>query len=254
MIHLRVLDGPGLRHGFFTREGGVSEGVFATLNCSFGSGDDPARVAENRRRAMDRLSLPPDRLVTCHQVHGREAVLVEQLWSHSDRPRADAMVTRTAGIALGILTADCVPVLFADPDAGLIGAAHAGWRGALGGVLEATVAAMQSAGGRLDRIAAGIGPCIGRDSYEVGPEFPAPFLAQNPENAVFFRAAKRPGHYLFDLPAYVAERLRALGIERIEASAGDTAAEPERFFSYRRKCLAGETQFGHGLSAICLAS
>jgi len=254
MIRLGVLEEASLRHGFFTREGGVSEGVFATLNCSFGSGDDPVKVAENRRRAMDRLFLPPDRLVTCQQVHGSEVVMADHVWPHADRPRADAMVTRVAGIALGILTADCVPVLFADAEAGIIAAAHAGWRGAVGGVLEATVAAMQRAGGRPDRIAAGIGPCIGRDSYEVGPEFPAPFLAQGPENAAFFRDASRPGHYLFDLSGYVADRLRALGIGRIEASNDDTAAEPDRFFSYRRTCLAGKQQFGHALSAICLAS
>jgi len=254
MIRLGVLEAAGLRHGFFTREGGVSEGVFATLNCSFAAGDDPAKVAENRRRAMDRLSLPPDRLVTCQQVHGREVVMVDHVWPRADRPRADAMVTHVAGIALGILTADCVPVLFADAEAGIIAAAHAGWRGAVGGVLEATVEAMQRAGARPDRIAAGIGPCIGRDSYEVGPEFPAPFLAQGPENAAFFRDAKRPGYHLFDLSGYVAERLSALGIGCIEASKDDTAAEPDRFFSYRRTCLAGEQQFGHALSAICLAS
>jgi YfiH family protein len=254
MIRLGVLEEAGLRHGFFTREGGVSEGVFATLNCSFGSGDDPAKVAENRRRAMDRLSLPPDRLVVCHQVHGSEVVLVDHVWPHVERPRADAMVTRTAGIALGLLTADCAPILFADAEAGIIGAAHAGWRGAVGGVLAATVDAMRRAGARPERIAAAIGPCIGRDSYEVGPEFPAPFLAQAAENARFFRAAPRPGHFFFDLPSYVAARLRTLGITRIEASDGDTAAEPARFFSYRRKCLSGEAQFGHALSAICLAS
>ncbi len=253
MTRTALLDRPTIRHGFFTREGGVSTGLFASLNCSVASGDDPEKVAENRRRALAQLGLAPDRIVTCYQIHSAEVVTVERPWTHADRPRADAMVTRLKGLALGILTADCAPVLFADEEAGIIGAAHAGWRGAIGGVLEATVAAMLRQGASAARIAAAIGPCIGFASYEVGPEFPAPFLAQSPDNARFFRAAPRAQHHLFDLGSYVRSRLETAGVTRIEAVAADTLAEPTQFFSYRRSCLAGEPQYGHGLSAICLA-
>jgi polyphenol oxidase len=253
LITLGALDGDGIRHGFFTRDGGVSQGIFASLNCGFGSGDEEHKVAENRRRVAAALSLPPDRLVTCYQFHSAEAVVVERPWRREDRPRADAMVTRVPGIALGILTADCAPVLFADAHAHVIGAAHAGWRGALGGVLEATVAAMVKLGAAPERIAAGIGPCIGRASYEVGPEFPAPFLAEDPGNGDFFVSAPRAGHFLFDLAGYAARRLERLGLARIKPTGGDTTAEPSRFFSYRRACLRKEPDYGRELSAICIA-
>lgn len=252
MIRLDNLDTHGIRHGFFTRAGGVSEGIFASLNCGFGSGDAAANVAENRRRAAAFLALEPARLATCHQVHGADVVVVEAPWALEDRPRADAMVTDRPGIALGILTADCVPVLFADPAAEIIGAAHAGWRGALGGVLDATVAAMRALGAATSDIHAGIGPCIAQRSYEVGPEFSAPFLAEDPAQARFFVPAARPGHFRFDLPGYVAERLRRLGIVHIAATGGDTAAEPDRFFSYRRSCLDRAPDYGRALSAIAL--
>lgn len=252
MITLDALDRPGLRHGFFTRTGGVSEGIFAALNCSLGSRDDPAKVAENRRRALARLGLAGDRLATVRQVHGTAVAVVTAPWPQDARPSADALVTRVPGLALGILTADCAPVLFADAGAGIVAAAHAGWRGALAGVLEATVAAMEDAGARRQHITAAIGPCIGAASYEVGPEFPAPFLAENPESAAFFAAAPRDRHHLFDLAGYVAHRLARLGLGRIAATGGDTAAEEERFFSYRRACLRQEGGFGHMLSAICL--
>lgn len=254
MITLGALDGDGIRYGFFTREGGVSEGLFASLNCGFGSGDDEGKVAENRRRVAASLGLLPDRLVTCYQLHSAEAVVVERPWRREDRPRADAMATRAPGIALGILTADCAPVLFADAEARVIGAAHAGWRGALGGVLEATVAAMAKLGAAPRRIAAGIGPCIGRNSYEVGPEFPAPFLAEDGGNVDFFIDAPRAGHFLFDLAGYVARRLERLGLGRVERTGGDTAAEPERFFSYRRACLRKEPDYGRELSVISLSA
>jgi hypothetical protein len=253
MIRAALLDAPTIRHGFFTREGGVSDGIFASLNCSLGSGDDVTKVAENRRLALAQLGLGPDRLVTCHQVHGNDVVVVDQPWKHEDRPRADAMVTKRRGTALGILTADCAPVLFADDKAGIVAAAHAGWRGALTGVVEATIAAMLREGASLSRLKAVVGPCIGFASYEVGPEFPAPFLAQDPGNARFFRDATRAGHFFFDLGAYVRTRLVAAEVSQIDATGGDTAAEATRFFSYRRTCLQGERQFGHELSAICLA-
>ncbi len=252
MITLAALDAAGIRHAFFTREGGVSEGIFASLNCGFGSADAPDRVAENRGRAIARLGLESDRLATCYQVHSPEVVVVDRPWRREDQPRADAMVTRRAGVALGILTADCAPVLLADPAARVIGAAHAGWRGALGGVLEATVAAMARLGASPANLRAGIGPCIAQRSYEVGAEFPAPFLAADAGNAFFFVPAPRPGHFLFDLAGYVARRLERLGVGQIARSDGDTAGEPDRFFSYRRSRLQGEPDYGRELSAIAL--
>jgi polyphenol oxidase len=254
LITLSALDGDGIRHGFFTREGGVSDGLFASLNCGLGSGDDAGKVAENRGRAMAALGLEAERLATCHQVHSPSVVVVDAVWPQAERPRADAMVTRLNGVALGILTADCAPVLFADAEAGVIGAAHAGWRGALSGVLEATVTAMIALGAAPERLGAGIGPCIAQSSYEVGPEFPAPFLAADPASADFFRPAPRAGHFLFDLAGYAARRLARLGLGRIELSGGDTAAQADRFFSYRRSFLRREKDYGRELSAICLAA
>ena len=242
----------GVRHGFFTRDGGVSEGLYASLNCGLGSGDDLASVAENRRRALAKLSLPADRLATAYQVHSNRAALAEAPWPADRRPQVDALVTRTPGLALGILTADCVPVLFADPEAGVAGAAHAGWRGALDGVLEATLAAMQELGARAESTLAAIGPAIEQPSYEVGPEFPAPFLDQDPENREFFKTAPRNGHFLFDLKGYAARRLARAGVAGVERLAADTCAEPARFFSYRRACLEGEQAYGRLLSAISL--
>jgi YfiH family protein len=254
MIALKALDGhPTVRHAFFTREGGVSHGLFASLNCGFGSGDEIENVERNRALAASRLDLPPERLVSCHQVHGTGVIAVERPWRRDANPRADGMVTRIPGIALGILAADCAPVLFADPEAGVVGAAHGGWRGALAGVMEATIAAMIDLGARAGHIRAGIGPCIGQSSYEVGPEFEAAFAAADPENRTFFMPASRPQHFLFDLPGYIAHRLGRLGLAAVEASGRDTAAEPETFFSYRRACLRGEKDYGRGLAAIALA-
>ena len=244
---------PGIRHAFFTRRGGVSGGVFASLNCGFGSRDEPGNVERNRAIAADRLGLAPDRLVSCHQVHGAAAISVEAPWRREHNPRADGMVTAVPGIALGILAADCAPVLFADPEARVIGAAHGGWRGALAGVMEATVAAMAALGARPERIRAGIGPCIAQPSYEVGPEFRGSFAAADPDNHRFFRMASREGHFLFDLPGYIAHRLTRLGLGAVERSPHDTAAEEDLFFSYRRACLRGEPDYGRGLAAIALA-
>ena len=182
---------PGVRHAFFGRRGGVSGGLFASLNCGFGSGDEAARVAENRARALGQLEIEGDRLVTAYQTHSRDVAFVERPWAREDAPKVDAMVTKTPNLVLGILTADCAPVLLADSEAGVIGAAHAGWRGALDGVLDAVVAAMVELGARREAIAAGIGPAIEQRSYEVGPEFPSPFLKQDHGNADFFRPAPR---------------------------------------------------------------
>jgi len=253
VIRLTALGAEPIRHAFFTREGGVSAGIFASLNCGFGSRDDPAHVRENRRRAMAALGLGAERLATVFQIHSAAVATVDRVWPLDERPRADALVTRHPGIALGILTADCAPVLFADAAAGVIGAAHAGWRGALSGVLEATVAAMTALGAEPHRIAAGIGPAIQQASYEVGPEFPAPFLAEDRANAAFFRAAPRAGHFHFDLTGYAARKLERLGLSRIERAPGDTAADAQRFFSYRRSCLRQEPDYGRELSTIALA-
>ena len=254
MITLDPLDcDSSIRHAFFTREGGVSGGRFASLNCGFGSGDNIEHVERNRALAAARLDLPPERLVTCHQIHGTGIVTVERPWRREANPRADGMVTAVPGIALGILAADCAPVLFADPAAAVIGAAHGGWRGALAGVMEATVAAMTALGARAEHIRAGIGPCIAQPSYEVGAEFEAAFAAADPDSRAFFVPAARAGHFRFDLPAYIARRLERLGLAAVEQSGHDTAAEEDLFFSYRRACRRGETDYGRGLAAIALA-
>lgn len=253
MIRLDIFNSAPIRHAFFTRAGGVSQGLYASLNCGFSSADDVARVNENRARAMHALDLEPDRLATAKQVHGAAVIAVEAPWQSTAAPRADALVTRVPGVALGILTADCVPVLLADPDARVIGAAHAGWRGALAGVIEAAVAAMEDLGAARHRTVAAIGPAIAQASYEVGPEFPRQFLAQNPANTAFFRPAAKSGHFMFDLKGYIAQRLKVLGVGAIAIADADTAAEPDRFFSYRRACLRGEIGHGLGLSAITLA-
>lgn len=253
MITLGALnDITGIRHAFFTREGGVSGGLYASLNCGLGSGDDPAAVAQNRTRAAARLGLKPDRLLTCYQIHSPTCLVVDEPWGADERPQADAMATRTPGIALGILTADCAPVLFADGQAGVVGAAHAGWKGAKGGVLEATLARMVELGARVDRIVAAVGPCIAMRSYEVGPEFPGPILAEDERASDYFAPARREGHFLFDLAGYVGHRLAKAGVEVVARCPNDTLAEEDRFFSYRRSCLRGEPDYGRGLSAIVL--
>lgn len=242
----------GVRHAFFTRTGGTSEGLYATNNCGFGSGDDPARVAENRRRSVMRLDLPGDSLVTVHQVHGRDVVVVDRPWAHKDAPKADAMVTNKPGIALGILTADCAPILFVDAEAKVIGACHAGWKGALSGVPGATVEAMTMLGATPSRIHAVIGPCIAQRSYEVGPEFPRPFLEQSAANSDFFAPSARPGHFMFDLLGYLGRRMGALNLHFVSGVPYDTCREEDRFFSYRRATLRGEPDYGRNLSAIAL--
>jgi polyphenol oxidase len=253
MITLPLLDhDPGIRHAFFTREGGVSGGFFESLNCGFGSGDAPEMVARNRAIAMERLGFSPDRLVTCYQVHSTTVVTVEKPWPRDAAPRADGLVTGSSDIVLGILAADCAPVLFEDAVARVIGAAHGGWRGALGGIVEATLDRMEALGAERARIRAGIGPCIAQTSYEVGPDFPQPFLANDPASAAYFAPALRTGHLMFDLPGYIERRLARAGIAAIERAAYDTVAEDTHFFSYRRACLRGEPVYGRGLSAIAL--
>lgn len=242
-----------IRHAFFTREGGVSGGIYGSLNCGAGSADDPEHVAENKRRAAAHLDLAEDRLVTLYQVHSPDVVtLTDPAPVLADRPEADAMVTRTPGIALGILTADCAPVLFADPEAGVIGAAHAGWRGALGGVVENTVEAMENLGAMRRNIRATVGPCIAQGSYQVGTDFPDPFIEDDPGTVTLFRPDGETGKHLFDLQGYVLRRLNEAGITAADALDIDTYAAEDLFFSYRRTCHRGEDDYGRGLSAIAL--
>lgn len=254
-IAAAVLDkAAGVRHAFFTRQGGVSHGLYASLNCGFGSKDEATHVSANRARAMESLGLPPQALITAYQVHSADVAVVDNAWTPSRAPRADAMVTMFPGVALGVLTADCAPVLFADTRTPVIGAAHAGWRGALAGVVEATVAAMVALGARVDDIVAGVGPCIHQQSYEVGPEFHARFVQENPRNDDFFRPADDGDRLLFDLPGYLSRRLARMGLRAVERLALDTWGEEELFFSHRRATQRGESDCGRGLSAIALAS
>lgn len=239
-------------HGFFTRRGGVSSGRFASLNCSLSGRDDAEAVRENRARAADALGLPPAALVGLTQVHGIAVAEVTEPWPEEARPQADAMVTRRPGLLLGIVTGDCAPVLFLDAEAGVAGAAHAGWRGAVAGVLEETVAAMERLGAARGRIAAAVGPCIGQPSYEVGPDLRDAVLARDPADARFFAAGRREDRWMFDLPGYCLARLSAAGIGGATALARDTLAEEDAFFSHRRATLAGGGPIGHQLSAIAL--
>ncbi len=251
--HDALAAGNAVMHGFFTREGGVSDGLYASLNCGYGSNDDTQAVRENRQRAAAAFGRTADDLCTAYQIHGDHVVTVESAWRHAEAPRADALVSNTPGVVLGILTADCAPVLLADGGNRVIGALHAGWRGALGGILEAGVAGMQRLDARAATIRAVIGPAIGPDSYEVGPEFPAPFLAHDAAAEDFFRPAAREGHYLFDLPGYVARRLGALGLADVARIGRDTYAEESEFFSYRRNIQRGKQDYGRLLAAIALA-
>jgi YfiH family protein len=243
---------PHIRHGFFTRAGGVSRGIYATLNGGVGSNDVPSDVIENRARMAKALGVGPDRLLSLYQIHSPEVVVAQQPWASSDRPRADAVVTKTPLLAIGVSTADCGPLLFADRQAGVIGAAHAGWRGAFTGVIEATVAAMEKLGADRGRITAALGPTISQSNYEVGPEFVARFVSAGAANARFFKTAKRPGHALFDLNGYIAARVDNAGVGKFEDLRLCTYAEPERFYSFRRATHQGEPDYGRHINAIAL--
>lgn len=241
----------GVNHGFFSREGGVSGGIFRSLNCGFGSSDETGHVAENRARVAAAIGVPADAMVTVYQIHSPEIVTVTAPWLPADAPKADAMATREPGIALGILAADCAPVLFADATAGIVGAAHAGWKGALGGVVEATVERMVALGAEPSRIVAAVGPCIAQPSYEVGEEFRARFVAAAPAHDRFFAAGQRAGHCQFDLPGFVRSRLEAAGVGSVETLDRDTYGD-ETLFSYRRATHRGEGDYGRNLSVIAL--
>jgi YfiH family protein len=242
----------GISYGFFTREGGVSEGLFSSLNCGVGSGDKPLHVRENLRRVTEALGVEQDQLVFCRQIHSKILQEVKKPWKVEARPRGDALLTQEKGIALAVLGADCAPVLFCDPTRNIIASAHAGWKGALGGVIETVIANFIAKGSKAEDIHAVIGPCIQQNSYEVGPEFPENFLKQDAENQNFFRPSRRDGHFLFDLPGYVLRRLNLAGIKNAHSHGADTMSDEERFFSYRRATLRKEISNGTLISAIVI--
>lgn len=243
---------PGIRHAFFTREGGVSDGLYSSLNGGIGSNDEPAKVSENRARMAQALAVKPERFLTCYQIHSPKVVEAHEPWTYETRPHADAIVTREPALAIGVSTADCGPVLFADPQAKVIGAAHAGWRGAFTGVIEATIAAMEKLGADRDRIAAALGPTIRQANYEVGPEFAERFLAADPANAQFFSASDRADYAMFDLGGYIAARVQRAGIVNFEDLGHCTYADPDRFYSFRRSTHRSEPDYGRHINAIAL--
>lgn len=242
----------GVAHGFFGRVGGVSSGLYGSLNCGLGSADERDCVYENRERVAAHLGTTGSQLLTCYQVHSAEAVIVERPWPSDQQPRADALATRAKGLALGALAADCAPVLFADSRAGVIAAAHAGWKGALSGILESTLAAMEQLGSHRSDIRAVVGPCIGPAAYEVGPEFEAALVAVNQDYADYFRRQGATGRAHFDLPQFVGDRLRAAGAGSVESAWQCTYTEKETYFSFRRTTHLRENDYGRQISAIML--
>jgi purine-nucleoside/S-methyl-5'-thioadenosine phosphorylase / adenosine deaminase len=245
---------PGVRHGFFTRQGGVSRGIYASLNCGQGSDDDRVAVSENRSLVAGHLGAPGGDIQTVHQIHSANVVIADQLVDRGILPKGDALVTRTPGLAIGVLTADCAPVLFADGEAKVVGAAHAGWRGAISGVVEETIRAMESLGARRTSIRAAVGPAIGAAAYEVGEEFEVEFLEQNPVNARFFRRPHgKTGKPFFDLPGYVHDRLKHAGLTAPENASHCTMVNESLFFSFRRSQKRSEADYGRQISAIVVA-
>ena len=244
----------GIRHAFFTRAGGVSSGLYASLNGGVGSQDEAGKVIENRARMAAALGVEPGRLLTAYQSHSPKVVVAEAPWTSEARPQADAIVTRMRALAIGVTTADCGPVLLADPRTGVIGAAHAGWRGALTGILEATIAAMERLGASRRQIRAAIGPMIRQANYEVGPDLVARFRAEDPASSRFFAPASRDAHAMFDLAGYVAARLQRAGVTEVEDLGVCTYGDPERFFSYRRTTHRAEADYGRHVNAIALTA
>jgi polyphenol oxidase len=242
---------PGLRHAFFTRDGGVSDGVYASLNGGLGSNDDPANIRENRRRMADGVGVATDRFLNVHQIHSPDAIVATSPWEGPLRPKADAIVTRIDGLAIGVTTADCGPILFVDPNARVIGAAHAGWKGALTGIVESTIEAMENLGAERGGIVAAIGPLIRQASYEVGGEFVERFIEADADNAVFFIPSSRDGHAMFDLAGFIRMRLENAGVQMIDDLGIDTYSD-ERCFSYRRSVHRKEPDYGRHVHAIVL--
>ncbi len=247
---LSELEPSGIRHGFFTKVGGVSDGIYASLNVGLGSNDDAEKVLENRRRVAAWFGQPLERLATVHQIHSTDVIVMDDRYDGT-RPQGDAMVTATPGLIIGVLAADCGPILFADAKAGVIGAAHAGWKGALGGIAENVIGAMISLGASLENITAALGPSIGPASYEVGPEFVERFVTQDPRFERYFTPSAKAGHAMFDLPSLTTQRLLDAGV-RAENLAIDTYPDQHRFFSYRRTTHAREPDYGRQISAIAI--
>jgi YfiH family protein len=243
---------PGVAHAFFTRRGGASTGIYESLNGGLGSHDDPEAVKENRRRMTAALGVLPGRLAVPWQVHSAEAVATAGPWAREESPHVDGVATRTPGLGVAVTIADCCPILFADPKARIVGAAHAGWKGAIGGVIEATVARMEELGARRADVTAALGPCIRQKSYEVGPEFAARFTAEDPDNARFFEPADRPAYAMFDLAGYVVARLKRAGLGAVDDLGLDTYSDEARFFSFRRTTHRGEPDYGRLIAAIAL--
>lgn len=241
-----------VRHGFCTRHGGVSQGDYKSLNCGLSTGDQLNNVLINRRLALSAIDGTALTLLTAHQNHGNKVEIVEAPWKEKHRPTADALVTKTSGLAVGVLTADCAPILLADPSAGVVAAIHAGWKGMLAGIVETSVQALIDEGAEPTRTVAAIGPCIAQSSYEVGPEFHSLFLDADSGSQDFFVQAKRDSHFYFDCAGYVARKLDAIDVKKVDIMRYDTSSDPGRFFSYRRSRINGESTFGLSLSAIAL--
>ncbi len=242
-----------VKHAFFTRENGVSSGVFQGLNCGYGSGDLTTNIDQNRKIAMAKFGLGQMDLNTIYQIHSPQVVVATERWALDARPKADGVVTNRPGLAIGVMSADCTPVLFADTAAAVVGAAHAGWQGALGGVLGNTVDQMEELGADRSRIKAAVGPCIHQKSYEVGPEYRQTFISQNDTYARYFISSERPEHFLFDLPGFVVDRLGELGLSHVENVSIDTYTHEDQFYSYRRATHRKESDYGRGLSAIVIS-
>ncbi len=247
-------DFKSIRHGFYTRQGGHSTGVFASLNCGYGSGDDKDIVQKNRASAMEHIEFDEHDLVTVYQTHSAKVATVTEAWRYDDAPHVDAMVTNQPGIALGILTADCAPVLLADAVNQVIGAAHAGWRGAKSGILKQTIKAMEKIGAEASNIAGAVGPCIRQDSYEVRDVFRSAFIEDDHKNESYFVPSSREDHYQFDLPGYIEDQLTALSISQVDILPFDTYSDEDLFFSFRRTTHQEKEQYGRALSAIGLKS
>lgn len=253
MIRSETLDRlAGVAHGFFTREGGVSQGLYASLNIGFGSSDEREAIVENRGRVAEALGVPRGHVAMPYQIHSPDVIVVDEPWEQGTGPRGDAVVTNRPGIAVAVSTADCGPILFADPEARVVGAAHSGWKGASGGVIEATVATMERLGAKRERIVAVLGPTISKAAYEVGPEFVERFEALDAANARFFSPAERAGHAMFDLPGYIVARLQAAGVGSAESLGLCTYGDEARFYSYRRMTHRGEPDYGRLASGIAL--
>ena len=252
MIQIDELKHPNIAHGFFGRQGGYSKGIFASLNCGLGSGDDRATVVRNREVVAKAIGGSEPQIVTAYQVHSADAIFVTKPWLHDERPKVDGMVTNVRGLILGTLTADCGPLLFSDKKAGVIGCSHAGWKGALTGITDATVLRMEELGAKRENVVAVLGPTISKTAYEVGPEFFQRFIDASPRNKIYFSESVRREHHMFDLPAFLTDRMKAFGIGTVIDCGLCTYTRDEEYFSYRRATHAQEKDYGRQIAAITL--